>query len=87
MEIKNDESLFIDFIYQDGEIPPGYEATYELDTLNGNLAIKDDRLLLRIKYQDMQKLSKGKTYKLEVAFFNQEIGFKEYIISEDIKVV
>jgi len=93
MLIHNDESIFIDFIYQEGAIPNGYSANYRIATdgvtiLYGQLEKNDDgnAFLLRIKSENIQNLSIGE-YMLYVTVENEAIGYKDYIYEEVLKVV
>jgi len=86
MKIKNDESIFMDFIYQDGDIESGYKGTYKLGTLNGTLGINGDTLELRLHASDISSLSTQKKHTLLVAFENESIGYKEYIHEEIIEI-
>lgn len=93
MQVHNDESIFIDFTYQEGSIPDGYGSSFKVvmgdeTLLSGQLEKSDsgDAFLLRITSENIQNLSIGE-YMLYVTVENESIGYKDYIYEEVLKVV
>jgi len=92
MKIRAKESLFIDFIYQNGEqIPDDYLSRVEIIKDNKVVFSKqnnksDDKrkFELRITSDDTSKL-KG-TYNILVSFYNDNIGYLDYILDEELEV-
>jgi len=85
-----DESIFIDFEYTDGEIPDGYKAYYYLSNNEKILKTKElnknpqnTTFELRIKSGELSDFKDG-SYLLEIAVVNEEIGYKDYIFSENL---
>ena len=87
---RKDESIFIDFIYLDGEIPQGFVSSFTIEK-NGK-TIKQSRLqrrednrafLLRIQSGELEDFKEG-DYRLLVAVENANIGYKDYIYNEEL---
>jgi len=93
MKIRKSESIFIDFIYQNGEeIPDGYLSKVEI--LKDNKVVfskqnnkSDDKkkFELRVTSEDTSDL-KGK-YQILVSFYNNNIGYLDYILDEELEVI
>jgi len=91
MTKKNDESIFIDFIYDNGSIPDGYTATYIISDSydikkTGDLTLNIDKFELRIKKGELENLRKAR-YRLEVIVTNEDLGYSDYIYSETLIIM
>ena len=91
MTIERDASIFIDFLYQQGSIPDGYEAEYivtrgDEERLRGALTNSGEAFELRLRSEDVSTLGEGE-YTLKVAVYNEQSGYRDYIYNEKLKVV
>jgi len=93
MKIRSDASIFLDFFYQDGNIPDGYSADFAIvqkDSVikSGSLDICDegDCFSLRITSDTIQEVGIGE-YMLLVSVKNEDTGYKDYIYEDNLKIV
>jgi len=92
MQITRGESIFLDFVFQKGQIPDGYEAGCFISK-NGNsvfdkaLDVDDNAeiFLLRITSNDTLALEDG-DYMLNIFVQNTAIGYKDFVMQEKLVV-
>ncbi len=92
MQITQGESIFLDFVYQDGQIPDGYSASCivmknKSVVYEKSLDVNEDAdaFLLRITSDDTLNFDEGE-YSIYVSVQNSSMGYKEYIMHEKLKI-
>jgi len=88
MTKTKDESIFIDFIYEEGNIPDGYTAYYTISLNNftkkqGDLILDNNTFKLRIKKGELKSLLSNR-YKLNVIIVNDGLGYADCIYTDTL---